>query len=240
MLPGRPAPRLFHWYQPAAPAGGAPRGWAAHSPHAGRAAPTTSSAMEGKRDPAHQGPFGVSSLRETGQTIRAAGLGTGFAPVKALIEHSGTRHYAPHRALHRWAPPTTCVLCMTGCWRARPDAKLCATCRWYPTHCQKTAGLARTGFVHQAVLDDFTDLRPRHQVYACAPPSWSIRHAGATPPRAACCSEEFFADAFHFRGRQTPEPTTHRATNPSGPYRHAAAMVPAALLVPWRRTPHPP
>ena len=52
----------------------------------------------------------------------------------------------------------------------------------------------RTGFVHQAVLDDFADLSG-HQVYACGAPSWSIPRAAYTTQRGLP-PEEFYADAF--------------------------------------------
>jgi CDP-4-dehydro-6-deoxyglucose reductase len=53
----------------------------------------------------------------------------------------------------------------------------------------------RTGFVHQAVLDDFTDLSG-HQVYACGAPIVVESARTDYSARAGLPPEEFFADSF--------------------------------------------
>jgi CDP-4-dehydro-6-deoxyglucose reductase len=55
----------------------------------------------------------------------------------------------------------------------------------------------RTGFVHQAVLEDYSDLSG-HQVYACgAPIVVEAAHRDFTTLRGLP-NEEFFSDAFTF------------------------------------------
>ena len=53
----------------------------------------------------------------------------------------------------------------------------------------------RTGFVHQAVLDDFADLSG-HQVYACGTPIVVESARAAYTAQRGLPPEEFFADAF--------------------------------------------
>jgi CDP-4-dehydro-6-deoxyglucose reductase len=55
----------------------------------------------------------------------------------------------------------------------------------------------RTGFVHQAVMEDYADLSG-HQVYACgAPVVVEAAHRDYTAQRKLP-NEEFFSDAFTF------------------------------------------
>ena len=59
------------------------------------------------------------------------------------------------------------------------------------------AWTGRTGFVHQAVLDDYADLS-QHDVYACgAPIVVEAAHTDFTQQRGLL-NENFFSDAFTF------------------------------------------
>ena len=53
----------------------------------------------------------------------------------------------------------------------------------------------RTGFVHQAVLQDFPDLSG-HQVYACGAPIVVDSARAAYTTQAGLPEDEFFADSF--------------------------------------------
>ncbi|MBY0409525.1 MAG: CDP-6-deoxy-delta-3,4-glucoseen reductase, partial [Burkholderiaceae bacterium] len=53
----------------------------------------------------------------------------------------------------------------------------------------------RTGFVHQAVLDDFADLSS-HQVYACGAPVVVDSARDSYTAHRGLPAEEFFADSF--------------------------------------------
>lgn len=57
------------------------------------------------------------------------------------------------------------------------------------------AWTGRTGFVHQAVLDDFADLSG-HQVYACGAPIVVDSAHQAYVHQRGLPDEEFYADAF--------------------------------------------
>jgi CDP-4-dehydro-6-deoxyglucose reductase, E3 len=57
----------------------------------------------------------------------------------------------------------------------------------------------RTGFVHRAVLDDFSDLSG-YQVYACGGPAM-IDIARRTFAEAGLPAGEFFADSFTYAAR---------------------------------------
>jgi CDP-4-dehydro-6-deoxyglucose reductase len=143
-----------------------------------------------------EGPMGTFFLREDSQRpIVLVASGTGFAPIKAIIEHM--RHAGIER-------PTTLY------WGGRRPADLymnawvneqTAALPWLTyvpvvsDALPEDAWSGRTGFVHRAVLEDFADLSG-HQVYACGAPIVvdSARHDFCT--LAGLPSDSFFADSF--------------------------------------------
>jgi CDP-4-dehydro-6-deoxyglucose reductase len=143
------------------------------------------------------GPHGTFYLREESKKpmILVAG-GTGFAPIKAIVEH---------------AIAEECQRPMFVYWGAKARVDLYQNAlpeQWAATHANITyvpvlsepaAGDAwngRTGFVHQAVLADFPDLSG-YQVYACGAPVM-IDVAKRDFMAQGLPEEEFFADAFTF------------------------------------------
>ncbi|MRR51264.1 MAG: CDP-6-deoxy-delta-3,4-glucoseen reductase [Rhodocyclaceae bacterium] len=148
-----------------------------------------------------EGPHGSFTLREDSDKpiILLAG-GTGFAPVKSIVEH------AIHNKIQR---P------MTIYWGSRDRAGLYMDAlprqwaaehphiRYVPVLSDPTAADAwegRTGLVHQAVLDDFPDAPGAMkdvQVYACGAPVM-IEAAQRDFAARGLPAEEFFADAFTF------------------------------------------
>ena len=144
-----------------------------------------------------EGPHGSFFLREdSSKPIILLAGGTGFAPIKSIIEH------AIHNKIER---P------MTLYWGARdrtglylPELPL----RWAHDHAHieyvpvlsepagADAWTGRTGFVHQAVLEDHADLSG-YQVYACGAPAM-IDAARRDFVGRGLPAEEFFADAFTF------------------------------------------
>src|SRR5574343_1220520 len=143
------------------------------------------------------GPHGTFYLREESPKpmILLAG-GTGFAPIKAIVEHAIAEESKRPMFIY-WSA------------RARADLYLNALPeRWAAEHAhiayvpvlsEPAAGDAwqgRTGFVHQAVLADFPDLSG-HQVYACGAPVM-IEAAKRDFMAQGLPEEEFFADAFSF------------------------------------------
>jgi len=145
-----------------------------------------------------EGPRGSFYLREeSGKPIIFVAGGTGFAPIKGIIEH----------ALH-----TRLTRPMTLYWGARRPADLYMNelpLQWQRDHPHFTyvpvisdalpedAWTGRTGLVHQAVLADFPDLS-YHQAYVCGAPAMV---EAAKRDFVALCGlppDEFFADSFTF------------------------------------------
>ncbi len=143
------------------------------------------------------GPHGTFYLREDSKKpmILLAG-GTGFAPIKAIVEHAIAEKcerpmfiYWGAKArvdLYQNAPPEQ--------WAAEHDNIKYVPVLSEPATSDEWAG--RTGFVHQAVLADFADLSA-YQVYACGAPVM-IEAAKRDFMAQGLPEEEFFADAFTF------------------------------------------
>ena len=143
-----------------------------------------------------EGPLGTFFLREdSDKPAVLLASGTGFAPIKAIVEH------AQFKGLSR---P------MTLYWGGRrpQDLYMHALCEQWA---QEIPGFryvpvisdaspedqwsGRTGFVHRAVMQDLPDLSG-HQVYACGAP---IVVESAQRDFIAQCGlpiEEFYADSF--------------------------------------------
>jgi CDP-4-dehydro-6-deoxyglucose reductase len=142
-----------------------------------------------------EGPFGTFFLREDStRPVVLLASGTGFAPIKAIIEH------ALHQRMER---PITLYW---GC-RVRADLYMHERAerwqregrlRYVPVLSDAPATdnwTGRTGLVHRAVMADFPDLSG-YQVYACgAPPMVEAAHRDFTS-RCGLPDEEFFSDAF--------------------------------------------
>jgi CDP-4-dehydro-6-deoxyglucose reductase len=60
----------------------------------------------------------------------------------------------------------------------------------------------RTGFVHQAVLDDFSDLSG-YQVYACGGPAMIDAARNTFTETRGLPADEFFADSFTYAAQIT-------------------------------------
>ncbi|MBI3283565.1 MAG: CDP-6-deoxy-delta-3,4-glucoseen reductase, partial [Burkholderiales bacterium] len=143
-----------------------------------------------------EGPHGTFFLREdSDKPIILLASGTGFAPIKALMEH----------LIYEKSPrPVTLY------WGGRRPADLYmdALCREWAASLPhfnyvpvvsdalpQDGWSGRSGFVHQAVMADHPDLSG-YQVYACGAP---VVIASAQRDFVAQCrlpAEEFFADSF--------------------------------------------
>ena len=143
------------------------------------------------------GPHGSFYLREDSARpmILLAG-GTGFAPIKAIVEHAIAENCQRPMFIY-WGAKARIDLyqnALPEAWAAQH-----ANIRYVPVLSAPAAGDAwtgRTGFVHQAVLADFADLSG-HQVYACGSPAM-IDSAKRDFMAQGLPEEEFFADAFSF------------------------------------------
>ena len=143
-----------------------------------------------------EGPFGSFFLRENSdKPVILLASGTGFAPIKALIEHM--QHQGTQRkvALY-WGGRRPSDLYMHE-W-VHAQLKAMPSLSYIPVVSHPTNGdvwSGRTEFVHHAVMQDFPDMQA-YQVYACGTP---IMVESAHADFVALCglnADEFFADAF--------------------------------------------
>jgi CDP-4-dehydro-6-deoxyglucose reductase, E3 len=142
-----------------------------------------------------EGPLGTFFLREeSAKPIIFLASGTGFAPIKAIIEH----------ALHKGVSRP-----MTLYWGGRRPSDLYLNelaKGWKRDHgieyvpvisdaLPEDGWTGRTGFVHRAVMEDFPDMTG-YSVYACGAP---IVVESAHKDFTALCKlpeDEFYSDSF--------------------------------------------
>ena len=142
-----------------------------------------------------EGPYGSFHLQESPKPIVLLASGTGFAPIKAIIEHMQFMGITREAVLY---------------WGGRRPQDLYMD-EWVKARCAEMPHLkyvpvvsdalpedgwsGRTGFVHQAVLQDLPDLSG-HQVYACGAPIVVDSARKDFVEKAGLPEHEFFADAF--------------------------------------------
>lgn len=142
-----------------------------------------------------EGPLGTFFLREdSNKPMILLASGTGFAPIKAIIEH------AIHKGDKR---PKTLYW---GC-RVRSDLYLNDLAEsWARNHGIRYVPVVsearpednwtgRTGFVHRAVMEDFSDMSG-HQVYACGAPIVIESALSDFTEQCRLPADEFYSDAF--------------------------------------------
>lgn len=143
-----------------------------------------------------EGPFGTFFLREdSDKPIVFLASGTGFAPIKSVLEH------AFHRGIERpmvlyWGARTRADLYLDALPRQWAAAH--PNFRYVPVLSEarpEDVWTGRTGLVHQAVMEDLPDLSAYH-VYACgAPVMVEAAHRDFTT-RCRLPDDAFFSDAF--------------------------------------------
>ncbi len=143
-----------------------------------------------------EGPYGSFYLREDStKPMILLASGTGFAPIKAVIEQMQSKHIDRPATLY-WGGRRPRDLYMEDWLQARL-AEL-PNLRYVPVVSDalpEDAWTGRTGFVHRAVLEDFADLS-QHQVYACGAPIVVESARTAYIDQAGLPEHEYFADAF--------------------------------------------
>ncbi|MGE4328792.1 CDP-6-deoxy-delta-3,4-glucoseen reductase [Diaphorobacter sp.] len=143
-----------------------------------------------------EGPFGSFFLREdSDKPIVLLASGTGFAPIKAMIEHMQFKGITRPATLY-WGGRRPADLYMHG-WLQERVAEM-PHLRYVPVVSDalpEDGWSGRTGFVHQAVLDDFADLSG-HQVYACGAPIVVDSARAAYVDQRGLPADQFYADAF--------------------------------------------
>lgn len=144
-----------------------------------------------------EGPLGTFFLREDSKRpmIMVAG-GTGFAPIKGIIEHA--LHLGDKRPIHFY-------------WGARKEEdlylhQLAQSWADEHEHIEYTPVLSetedgdpwqgRTGFVHEAILEDIKDVSG-YEVYTCGPPPMVHAVLDSFVERGLS-AEYIYSDSFEF------------------------------------------
>ena len=142
-----------------------------------------------------EGPLGTFFLREdSDKPIVLLASGTGFAPIKAIVEYAFYKGIRRAMTLY-WGGRVRSDLYMNGlAERWRRDHGIV----YVPVLSEARAEdewTGRKGFVHRAAMEDFPDLSG-HQVYACgAPVMVEAAHADFTA-HCKLPDEEFISDSF--------------------------------------------
>jgi CDP-4-dehydro-6-deoxyglucose reductase, E3 len=156
----------------------------------------TTPAMKEKDILRFEGPMGTFFLREdSDKPIVLLASGTGFAPIKALMEHAIYKQVTRPIQLY-WGGRRPADLYLNQL--CEQWASELAHFEYIPVisdAIEQDAWSGRTGFVHQAVIQDHPDLSGC-QVYACGAP---IVINSAQRDFVALChlpADEFYADSF--------------------------------------------
>jgi CDP-4-dehydro-6-deoxyglucose reductase len=143
-----------------------------------------------------EGPLGTFFLREDSvKPIILLASGTGFAPIKAIVEH-GFHTRNPRPIVLYWGARIRADLYMHELperWASEHNNFQYVSVLSEPLATDNWSG--RTGLVHQAVARDIADMSGC-QVYACGVPAMvEAAHRDFTS-QCGLSEEEFFSDAF--------------------------------------------
>jgi CDP-4-dehydro-6-deoxyglucose reductase len=149
-----------------------------------------------------EGPLGSFFLQEdSARPIIFLASGTGFAPVKSIVEHAFHIGVQREMVLY-WGARSEKDLYMAELaerWQQeRPNF------RFVPVLSEPAAEdhwTGRTGVVHQAVMEDFADLGA-YEIYACGNPAMVETAHGAFTAERGLPDGQFFSDAFFIAGKK--------------------------------------
>jgi CDP-4-dehydro-6-deoxyglucose reductase len=143
-----------------------------------------------------EGPLGTFFLREDSKKpIVFVASGTGFAPIKAIIEHCIHREIGREMILY-WGGRRPQDLYLHGL--AEHWANSVPGFRYVPVISDalpEDNWNGRVGFVHRAVMEDFSKLEG-HQVYACGAPIVVDSARRDFVDQCGLSEDDFFADSF--------------------------------------------
>ena len=143
-----------------------------------------------------EGPFGSFFLRDDStKPIVFLASGTGFAPIKAIVERMAAEGIQREAVLY-WGARRPADLYMHEL--AEQWVQTLPNFRYIPVVSDalpEDNWTGRTGFVHRAVLEDIPDLSG-YQVYACGAPVMVESARTDFTRQCGLPEEEFFADAF--------------------------------------------
>lgn len=143
-----------------------------------------------------EGPLGTFGFDDSDTPAILLAGGTGFAPLKGMIEDAIARGLRRPLMLY-WGARQRSGLYMDAL--AQQWARELPDFHYVPVLSEPTAADAwegRTGFVHEAVLADFADLSA-HKVFACGAPAM-IDAARRDFAARGLPDEAFYCDAFTF------------------------------------------
>ena len=145
-----------------------------------------------------EGPLGTFFLREEStKPIVFVASGTGFAPIKAMIEHA-FHHEVDRPMVLYWGARSLKDLYLPelpGRWQQQHPLFTFIPVLSEPR--PEDAWPGRTGLVHRAVMDDFADLSG-YQVYACGAPAMVEAARRDFVAERNLPDDEFFADSFTY------------------------------------------
>jgi len=143
-----------------------------------------------------EGPHGTFFLREDSpKPVVFVASGTGFAPIKAVLEHAFRKEIARPMVLY-WGgrrPKDLYLDALARRWAAEHG-----NFRYVPVISDalpEDGWTGRTGFVHRAVMQDVPDLSG-HQVYACGVPIMVDSARKDFVEQCRLPEDEFYADSF--------------------------------------------
>lgn len=149
-----------------------------------------------------EGPFGSFFLRDesTRPIVFVAG-GTGFAPIKSMIEDMAHRGLSRPAVLY-WGARDRDGLYLHGL--AEKWTRELPWFKYVPVISDNIpeGWTGRSGFVHEAVMADLPDLSA-HEVYACGAPAMIDAARRDFVERCGLPAEAFYADAFTFAADPT-------------------------------------
>jgi CDP-4-dehydro-6-deoxyglucose reductase, E3 len=143
-----------------------------------------------------EGPFGTFFLREeSDRPIVFVASGTGFAPIKSVIDSALRKGVSRPMTLYWGArrPKDLYLNALPGRWSGEHSGF-----RYVPVISDglpEDRWTGRTGFVHRAVMEDLPDLS-RHQVYACGVPIMVDSARRDFTLKCGLPENEFFSDSF--------------------------------------------
>jgi CDP-4-dehydro-6-deoxyglucose reductase len=146
-----------------------------------------------------EGPLGGFYLHASDKPIVFLASGTGFAPIKSMLQSIVASHDESLKArdLHLYWGGRDLFDLYQNDWVIEMQKKL-PRLRYTPVLSEPHAASlwrGRAGFVHLAVLEDYPDLS-RHQVYACGSPIVVESAKSDFMNKARLPMDEFFADSF--------------------------------------------
>jgi CDP-4-dehydro-6-deoxyglucose reductase len=143
-----------------------------------------------------EGPLGTFFLREdSDKPIVLLASGTGFAPIKAIVEHAFFKNTDRPMTLY-WGGRRKKDLYLMDL--ARQWEQDHPNFKFVPVLSEADAGDAwtgRSGFVHRAVIEDLPDLSG-YQVYACGAPVMVEAAQRDFTSHHGLPADEFYADSF--------------------------------------------